>query len=162
MTMTFHIYKPRQFQWTRFGVNQSSGCGVQASARFQEPLSHPWACPLCPHRQMTMMLHMCRPRWFQKTRFGVNQPSGCGVPASTRFQEPLSCPWACPSCPHGQMTMALHIYRLRWFLWTWFKAAEFQRPHDTRSPYHDHGHVHYASMGKWPWHCKCAGQDSSN
>ena len=39
--MMLHIYRPRRFQWTWFGVNQPSGCGVPASARFQEPLSHP-------------------------------------------------------------------------------------------------------------------------
>ena len=60
---------------------------------------------------MIMILHICRPRWFQRTWFGVNQPSGCWVSASTRFQEPLSCPWPCPLCPYGQMTMMLHIYR---------------------------------------------------
>ena len=42
-------------------------------------------------------------------------PLVCGVPAFTRFQEPLSCSWACPLSPHGQMTMPLHTYRTRLF-----------------------------------------------
>ena len=71
-------------------------------------------------RQMTRMLHIHRPRRFQRNWFGVNRPSGCWVPASARFQEPLSCPWECPLCPYGQMTKMLHIYRPRQFQWTWF------------------------------------------
>ena len=50
-------------------------------------------CPLCSHGQMTMTLHIYRPIWFHWTWFGVNRPSGCRVPASARFQEPLSWPW---------------------------------------------------------------------
>ena len=37
MTMTLHIYRPRQFIWTWFGVNPPSGYWVPASARFQKP-----------------------------------------------------------------------------------------------------------------------------
>ena len=61
-----------------------------------------------------------RPRQFQSTWFGVSQPSGCWVAASTRFQECLIHPWACPYGPNGQMTMTSHIYRPMWFRWTWF------------------------------------------
>ena len=43
-----YMYSPRQFQWTWSGVNRPSGCRVLASARFQEPLSRPWARPLYP------------------------------------------------------------------------------------------------------------------
>ena len=35
--------------------------------------------------QMTMMLHIYRPRWFQWTWFGVNRLSGCWVTVSTMF-----------------------------------------------------------------------------
>ena len=45
ITMRLHFYRPRLFQWTSFGVNWPSDCWVLASARSQEPLSHPWACP---------------------------------------------------------------------------------------------------------------------
>ena len=117
MTRMLHIYRPRRFQRTWFGVNRPSGCWVPASAKFQETLSCPWACP---YGQMTKMLHIYRPRQFQWTLariFGVNRPSGCWVPASAKFQETLSCPWA---CPYGQMTKMLHIYRPRQFQWTWF------------------------------------------
>ena len=103
MTIKLHIYRPRRFRRTWFGVNRPSGCWVLASTIFQLPLSCPWTCPLCPHGQMTKTLLMYRPRWFQRTWFGVNHPSGCWVPASTRFQGPLACPWAWWSCPHGQM-----------------------------------------------------------
>ena len=96
----------------------ASGCWVPVSARFQEPSSWSWAHPLCPHGQMTMTLHIYRPRQFQWTWFGVNQPSVCWVLVSARFQEPLLlCPWACPLCPHGQITMTLHIYRPRQLRW---------------------------------------------
>ena len=120
ITMMMHIYRPRQFQLTWFWVNGPCECWVRASKRFQKPLSCPWACPLCTHGQMTKTLHMYRPRRFQWSRFWVNRPCSCGVPASARFQKPLSCPWACPLCPHGQITMTLHIYRLRGFQTTWF------------------------------------------
>ena len=166
-----HAYRPRHVQWTWFGMNRPSGCWVLASARFQEPLSHPSACPWChhgqitmrctptdqdtsnepglgwigpvvaefwhpqdsrspyhilghahhnTHGQMTMPLHTYRPRQFQWIRFGVNRLSVSGVLASARFQEPLSCQWACPLCPNWQMTITLHTYRLRRFQWTWF------------------------------------------
>ena len=120
MTITLRTYRPRQFQWTWFGVNRPSGCWVPASVRSHEPLTCPWVCPLCPNGQMTIPLHTYRPRPFQWTWFGVNRSSGCGVQASARFQEVFSCPWACPLCPYGQMTMTLHTYRPRWFQWTWF------------------------------------------
>ena len=119
MTQMLHIYGPKQFQRTRFGVNRSSGRGVSKSARYQEPFSRPWTCPLCPHVQMTLTLHIYRLRWFQWTWFHINRPSSCWVPTSARFQEPLSRKWACPLCPHGQMTMTLHIYGLRRFQWAW-------------------------------------------
>ena len=54
ITMTLHTYRPRRFQWAWFGVNCPSNCGVPASAIFQEPLSHPSACPWCHHGQITM------------------------------------------------------------------------------------------------------------
>ena len=37
-------------------------------------------------------------------RFGSNQPSGSKIPVSTRFQEALLHPLACPCGPNGQMT----------------------------------------------------------
>ena len=39
-------------------------------------------------------------------------------------------------------------------------SASFQAC--SRSPYHAHGHAHYAPMGKWPWCCTFRGQYSSN
>ena len=86
MTKLLHVYRPRQFQITSFWVNRPSGWGVPAATRFQEPLSHQWVHPSCPHRQMSMMLHIYRLRWFQWTWFQVNRPSGLWVPASARFQ----------------------------------------------------------------------------
>ena len=161
MTMALHIYRPRRFQWTWFGVKWPSGCWVLvskytyyacgpaqmgkwpwrcistgkmvpmnqsesggcwdlASARFQEPLLYPWACPYGPDGQMTTTLHIYMPEWFQGTWFGVNQPSGCWVLASARFQELLICQRAHPCGPNGQMTMTLHIYRQDDSHWTWF------------------------------------------
>ena len=151
--MPLHTYRPRQFQWTWFGVNRHISWWVLASARFQEPLSCPWACPLCLLGQMIMLLHIHRPQQSQWTWFRVDRPSGCRLPSSARFQEPLSCPWACSLCPHGQMTMTLHITRI--ISWA---VAEFQHPEDSRSPYH----VHYAPMGKWPCRCTPTNQDCSN
>ena len=117
-------------------VNRPSGCGVPASAQFQEPLSSPWARPLCPHGQN---VHMYRTKRFQWTWFGVNQPNGCRIPTSARFLEPLSRAWARPLCLHGEITMMLHIYGLRRFQRTWFgmnhhsgcwvpASARFQKP----------------------------------
>ena len=85
MAMTLHIYRPRPFQWTWFGVKQPHGCCVLVSTRFQGPLLCPWACPLCPHWQMIMALHINRPRQFQWTWFGAIWPSGYQVTASTKF-----------------------------------------------------------------------------
>ena len=120
MTKMLHVYRLRRFQRTWSGVNRLTGCGIPVSARCQEPLSHLWACPLCPHKMMTMMLHIYRPRWFQWTWLGLNRHNDYWVSASARFQEPLSCPWAPTLCPHWQMTMMLHIYRSRRFQWPWF------------------------------------------
>ena len=36
-----------------------------------------------------LALHIYRPRRFQRTWFGVNQPRGCYFPASALFQKPL-------------------------------------------------------------------------
>ena len=159
MSMTFHIYRPRQFQWPWFWVNRPCGCSVPVSIRFHEPLSCPWARPLCRHGQM-----------FQSTWFGMNQPSGCGVPVSARFQEPLPYPWARPLCHHGQMTMTLHIYRPRRFQWTWFglnrpsdywvsASARFQEPlsRPWARPLCHHGqiimtfHIYRPRQFQWPW-----------
>ena len=130
--------QPRQSQRTWFGVSRPPGCWVPASTWFQQPLSCQWACPLWP---ITMMLYIYRPRKFQWIWFGVHRPSGCRFVAAARFQEPLShaWPWACPLCPHGKMTMSLHIYRPRQFQWAWFGVnrpsgcgfvtyAKFQEP----------------------------------
>ena len=62
---------------------QLSGSWVPVSARYQEPLSRPWACPLCPHGQTTMTLHIYRPSRFQRTWFGVNS---CWGPAARSRQ----------------------------------------------------------------------------
>ena len=64
------------------------------------------------------------------------------------------------------MTMALHIYKPRGFQRTWLHwighlVAEFWRPQYSRSPYHAHGHDHYASMGKWRWRCTSTSQNVS-
>ena len=191
MTKMLHVYRPRHFQITWFEVNQPSGCRVPVSTRFQECLSCPWACPLCPHGQMTMMWHIYRPRKFQCPWFGVNRPSGYSVlasarpwcytstgqdgskeldlewigpvvtwvPASARFQEPLSRPWACPLCAHGQITMMLHLYRLRQFQfdleWIGPVVAEFQHPQNSRSPYH---RFQEPLFRPWPYPCDPNGQ----
>ena len=89
MIKMLHVCRPRRFQRTWFGVNRLSGCGVKVSARFQEPSLRPWVCPLCPHGQITITLHIYRPRRFQRTWFGVNRLSGYKVTASAIFQSPL-------------------------------------------------------------------------
>ena len=86
----------------------------------RSPYDAQWACPLCPHGQMTMTLRMYKPRRFEITWFGVNRLCDCQVSVFVRFQEPFSRPWAHPLCYHGQMTKKLHIYRPRWFQWTRF------------------------------------------
>ena len=69
---------------------------------------------------MTMTVHIYKLRQLKWTWFGVNLPSGCWDPVSARFQECLLRPWARPCSPNGQMTMTVHIYKLRRFKWTWF------------------------------------------
>ena len=65
-------------------MNPLSGCWVPASARLQECLLRLWAHPYGPDGQMTITLHIYRSRQFQRTLFGVNQPSGCWVTDSAR------------------------------------------------------------------------------
>ena len=77
---------------------------------------------MAPHGQMTITLHIYRPRQFKCTWFGVNRPSGCQVPASARFPESLLHPQAHPYGSQGQMTMTMQIYRQRQFKWTWFRV----------------------------------------
>ena len=109
--MTLCIYRPRHFQLTWFGVNRPSGCGVTASAisvmNGRMDLC-PWTCPCGPDGQMTITLHIYRPRRFQWTWFGVNGPKGCWVPASAKFQEPLLCPWLNDLEDIGQGQRSLH------------------------------------------------------
>ena len=89
-----------------FTINkQFTGGSPALCTRFQEYFLFPWS----PDGQMIMMLHAYRQRRFQRTWFGVNQPSGCWVPASARFQEPLSCLWVHQWCHHGLMPMILRI-----------------------------------------------------
>ena len=67
-------------------------------------------------------------------------------------------PWACPLCPHAQITIPWHIYRtktvpgnlirIKSAQWLLSSASErFQKPLPC------HGHAHYTPMGKWPWRC---------
>ena len=109
MARTLHIYRPRQFQWTWFGMNRPSGSWVTVFTRFQECFIHPWAHPCGLNAKMTKALHIYRPKRLQWTWFGVNPPSSCWVPASIRFQEPLLHQWTHTYGPDGRMTMVLHI-----------------------------------------------------
>ena len=53
-TMPLDIYRPIRFKWTGFAVNPHSGCWIQASAIFQEPLLCPRALPCGPDVQLIM------------------------------------------------------------------------------------------------------------
>ena len=89
-TVQMNSIQNKSAQWLRgYGVCKIAGANIT-----------PWAHPLCPHGQMTMTLHIYRPRRFQWSWFVVNRPMSYRVSAS-RFQEPLSRPWACPLYPHG-------------------------------------------------------------
>ena len=57
-----------------FGVNIPGGCWVPAFARFQELSLSPWARPLGPDGQVTITLHVLRPRRFQCAWFGAKPP----------------------------------------------------------------------------------------
>ena len=116
---------------------------------------------------MTMALHIYRPRQFQWTRFGVSQPCSCGVSVLARFQEPLTRPWACPLCPHGQI---VRLFQRTWIRseWAqWLLSSSIRKiPEalitDSRSLYYVLGHGHVAPMGKWPWHYSSRGWDNPN
>ena len=60
---------------------------LQSSSLCQIPEARitPMDMPDGPNGQMTMMLHIYRPGWFQWTWFGVNQPSGCWGKGSTNL-----------------------------------------------------------------------------
>ena len=102
-----------QCSWKVFADHQTN---------HQKPILHPRAHPYGTHGQMTMTLHIYRPRQFQWTWFGVNRPSGCWVPVSPRFPKPLLHPQAHPYGSQGQMTMMMQIYRQRQFKLTWFRV----------------------------------------
>ena len=126
---------PMNSIWSK--MRRAKDCGISASAEFQEPSSRPWARQLCPHRQMTIPLPMYRPRRFRWTWFGLNRPRGCGVPASSKFQEPLSRPWARPLCRHGQITATGQDGSKELDLgWIGLVVAELRRPQDSTSPYY--------------------------
>ena len=57
--------------------------------------------------------------FFLSKGWGTNTSSGCRVPASARFRQPLLCAWACPCSPDEQMTTILHMCRSRQFQSTW-------------------------------------------
>ena len=124
---------------------------------------------------MTKMLHVCKPRRFQRTWIGVNRPSGCWVPASARFQEPLSHPWARPIMPpwannhdvaHLQAkTVPKNLIwseSAQWLLSSGVHKNPEALITDSRSPHYAHGHTHMAPMGKWPWRCTSRGWGSSH
>ena len=119
---------------------------------------------------MTRTLHMYRARQFQRTRFGVNRPIPCRVPASARFQEPLSHQWACPLYPHGVAHRQPKTVPndLIWSeLAQWLQSSSISKIPEalitvSRSLYYTHGHAHVALMDKWPWRCTSRGWDSSN
>ena len=80
-------------QITLFGVNPPDGCWVSSSATLQEHLLCPWACPWGLDGQMTVTLHIYRPKWSQWTWFGVNKIWWlCLVPTpTTRFASDVGC-----------------------------------------------------------------------
>ena len=117
MTTTLHIPRPRQWaclcgpdnadgqmtKWPRYCTSTSQESPSE--------LHLEWICPVvagfwrlqdsrslcaCPSRQMTITLHVYRPRRFQIqwTWFGVNPPSEYWIMASARFPEPLLHLWA--------------------------------------------------------------------
>ena len=150
-----------------FGVNIPGGCWVPAFARFQELSLSPWARPLGPDGQVTITLHVLRPRRFQCAWFGAKPPCGCWISASARFQGPSWCPWVCTCWHDGHMTMTVHIYKPRQCQWTEFgvnrtsgccvpASARYQGRCYTR------GHAYSASMCKWPWCFISTGQDDFN
>ena len=85
LTTTIHSFNTRRFQWIWFGVNPLSGCGLPASAMFQGRFLHSWARGFCPGKQMTMMSHIYRPRWFQLSWLWGNRLSDCWVTASANL-----------------------------------------------------------------------------
>ena len=85
MTMMLYIYRPRWFQWSSLGVNGPRGCWVTASTRFQECFLRLWARSCGPNGQITMTLHIYRPRQFQWTWPGVNPAIGCRFLVSAKF-----------------------------------------------------------------------------
>ena len=166
MTMTSHIYMTRGFKLAWFRVNRLSGCWFPVSTRFQELLSCPWVHPLCPYRQMTIMLHTYMPRRLQWTCFGVNWDSGCRVSVSARFQGPLACQRACPLCPTGKWswccTSTGQDGSINFF---WSKLAQWLLSSDVRKiPWAlimTMG-MPFMPMGKWQRRCTSTDQDGSN
>ena len=80
--MTVHNYRSRQVHKTLNGVNPSSSFRDMRSAKSGPNLWQiwqvfgPWASPYGANGQMTMTVHIYRPRQFHRTSNGENPSSG--------------------------------------------------------------------------------------
>ena len=76
-------------------------------------------------------------------------------------------PWACHYAPMGKSPCrciptgqnSSNELDLEWICPV---VVEFWCRQNSRSPYHAHGHAHYAPMGKWPWRCTPTSLGGSN
>ena len=106
--------------------------------------------------------------------FRVNRPCDCAVPASTRFQEPLSRPWKHPLCLNGAnnhnvahlqaktVPQNLKSDSAQWSLSSGARKIRETLITDSRTLYYAHGHAYVAPKGKWPQRCTSTDWYSSN
>ena len=81
---------------------QITGGSPALWTRFQECLLHPWG----PDGQMTMMLHIYRPRRFQRTWFGVNRAQWLQSSGVCKIPEALVTDSRSPYFSHGHAHVA--------------------------------------------------------
>ena len=121
MTRMLHIYRPRRFKRTWFGVNRPSCCWVPVLEVSRSPYlayghAHyaamgkwPWRCTSTGQEGSNELdLEWIGPVFAEFRHLHDSR--------SPYYQ------WACQCGPHGQITMTLHIYRTRWFQWTGFRV----------------------------------------
>ena len=128
--------------------------------------SRPWACPLCPHAQITIPRHIYRTKTVPGNLLRIKSAQWLLSSASERFQKPLPCHGHAHYTPMGKWPwrciLQANTVPMNLILNKSAHNCRVPRLHDFRSHYHGLGHAHHAHMGKWSWRRICTGLDGSN
>ena len=125
-------------------MNRPSSSWVPASVRLQEPLSCPWACPLCPMG-----------RWpWSSTLTDQKGPNELELerinPVVAEFRRPQDLRSLYHA--HGNLIWSESA---QWLPRSGVRKNPGVLITDSRSPYYGDGHAHVSPMGKLPWCFTC-------